>query len=446
MQLQPPAARAAGDSKLQSVLVAYLGTGLLFMLLPGTFLGVWNLLSISSDRSAATLSPAWIQAHGHAQIFGWIGTFIIGIGYYSLTKMGAVAPFAAGRAWASWALWTLGVALRWIANISLWNWRELLPVSAALELAAFLIFFRTVSSHKSSGAKRSLEPWMLLVIGSTFGFLLLLLFNLGLALAAAATGDSPAFPHSLDQRFLVLATWGFPVLAIWGFNARWLPAFVGLKPASSKALLSALAVCAAGVASAMAGGFRIASALLMVASILAIAALNIATRAQKPAKVQGIHSSFPVFIRLCYVWLAVAAGLSMWAASADTAGGIWGASRHSLTVGFLAGMIFAIGPRILPAFAGGKQLFSPALMLVSCSLLNLGCLLRVSSEIPAYEKLLHGAALQTAWHVLPCSAIVELAAVTVFALNLALTMLRPAAPVADKRLYSISFEHGPKLT
>ena len=51
------------------------------MLLPGTFLGVWNLLSISSHRAADYVFPEYIQAHGHAQIFGWIRTFILGIGF-----------------------------------------------------------------------------------------------------------------------------------------------------------------------------------------------------------------------------------------------------------------------------------------------------------------------------------------------------------------------------
>jgi len=37
-------------------------------------------MAIGSHRSADSVSPAWIQVHGHAQIFGWIGTFILGIG------------------------------------------------------------------------------------------------------------------------------------------------------------------------------------------------------------------------------------------------------------------------------------------------------------------------------------------------------------------------------
>src|SRR5674476_382514 len=84
---------AAAEIALQRLVTVYIVTGLLFLLLPGTFLGVWNLVSISARHSLAGLSPAWLQAHGHAQIFGWIGTFIIGIGYYSLSKMGRLMPF-----------------------------------------------------------------------------------------------------------------------------------------------------------------------------------------------------------------------------------------------------------------------------------------------------------------------------------------------------------------
>jgi len=419
---------------MQQLLKVYIVTGLLFMLLPGTFLGVWNLISISSEHGLSSLSAPWIQAHGHAQIFGWIGTFIIGIGYYSLVKMGAIGQFAISRGWVSWGLWTCGVALRWLANVSLWNWRVLLPLSACLELAAFLIFFRTVSGHKSSGAARKLQSWMILVIASTFGFGVMLLLNGAMAMWVAMVSDAPEFPHWMDQRFLVLATWGFPVLAVWGFNARWLPAFLGVKPASDKSLLATLGLCASGVTAALFGYLHIAAAFLIVASVTSAVALRVFEKGSGQARPEGLHPTFPLFIRFAYVWLCVAAVLSAWAASADRNGGIWGASRHALTVGFLAGMIFTVGPKILPAFCGGRQIFSPGLMVGACALLNLGCLLRVSSEIPAYEG--YAAA---GWNVLPGSAVVELFAVSLFALNLVLTLMRPAAPVVDNRLYKISF-------
>ena len=129
----------AREAQLQRAVTAYIVTGITFMLLPGTFLGVWNLISISSRHQLESLSPAWLQAHGHAQIYGWIGTFILGIGFYSLSKMGSLPRFALRRAWLCYALWTTGVLLRWGANVTGWQWRIALLVSAALELAGFLI-------------------------------------------------------------------------------------------------------------------------------------------------------------------------------------------------------------------------------------------------------------------------------------------------------------------
>jgi hypothetical protein len=110
--------------------------------------------------------------------------------------------------------------------------------------------------------------------------------------------------------------------------------------------------------------------------------------------------------------------MSIWAAFADRHGGIWGASRHALTVGFAATMVFSIGPRILPHFAGVRAIFSKRLMLLSLVLLQTGCLLRVSSEPLAYEGLL-----PIAWKVLPISGMLELSAVLLFAANITLTLL-----------------------
>src|SRR6516164_7833692 len=111
------AASAARETFLSRMLMVYIATGLVFMLLPGTFLGVWNLLAISSRRASDSVPAAWIQAHGHAQVFGWIGTFILGIGFYSIPKLRRLKWFALGSAWASWALWTAGVSVRWAAGV-----------------------------------------------------------------------------------------------------------------------------------------------------------------------------------------------------------------------------------------------------------------------------------------------------------------------------------------
>src|SRR5262249_11388084 len=130
----------AREEALSRLLMAFVTSGLFFMLFPGTFLGVWNLLQISGRESAASISPGWLQAHGHAQVFGWVGSFILGIGFYSIPKLRGNAKASFIGAWLCWTMWTIGVALRWSANVYLWRWRILLPVSAGLELVAFLIF------------------------------------------------------------------------------------------------------------------------------------------------------------------------------------------------------------------------------------------------------------------------------------------------------------------
>jgi uncharacterized protein involved in response to NO len=417
----------ARETSLSRLLMLYITTGLVFMVLPGTFVGVWNLLAISSRHAANSVSAGWIQAHGHAQIFGWIGTFILGIGFYSIPKLRRMNPFALWAAWVCWALWTLGVSLHWVTGVYQWQWRIMLPVSAALEVTAFVIFFHSVSGHRpQDSGKQKLEEWVLVVIVAAVGLLLTLLVNLGATLFLAYRGISPDLPTQFDQRFLVLETWGFLVPFVWGFSAKWLPVFLGLRPVRGRLLLLAVAVNSAGVIAAMTGWMRSAVLLLLGGISVAVWSLRFFEPTQQPAKVKGVHWSFPVFVRLAYVWAIIAAALGIWASSVEGSHGIWGASRHALTVGFLATMVFSVGQRILPAFSGMRLLFSTKLMFLSLLLLGTGCLLRVSSEILAYQDFAGWA-----WSWLPVSAIAEMFAVTIFAVNLLFTFVRrPAAPEA----------------
>jgi uncharacterized protein involved in response to NO len=405
------------EMALQRALLAWIVTGLAFMLLPGTFLGAWNLIAISGGRGAAPIAPEWIQAHGHAQIFGWIASFILGIGFYSLSKMSGLGRFAVRRAWTSWGLWTAGVLLRWLTNLYSWEWRLMLPLSAGLEFTAFLIFFFTVARHRapreSSESKDKRSVWMFVVVISTVGFLASLSVNMAVAVRSAIANSGVAIEHDLDQRLLPLYTWGFPVLAIWGFSARWLPVFLGRPDPSNRLLLIAVAMNVAAVAAALAASFHLATLVASVAAVLSVIALRIFHTPERPPKIKGVHSSFPLFVQIAYIWLLISAVLGISAASWDVAGGLWGSSRHALTVGFISTMVFAIGQRVLPAFCGMHVLFSPRLMFASLFLLNVGCALRVGSEISAYE-----AYAPAMWALLPVSAVIEMAAVSLFAVSL----------------------------
>lgn len=71
---------------------------------------------------------------------------------------------------------------------------------------------------------------------------------------------------------------------------------------------------------------------------------------------------------------------------------------------------------LLPVSA--ESIFSRRLMLLSLLCLQIGCLLRVSSEPLAYEGFV-----SFVWKVLPVSGMLELSGVLIFAMNLALTFL-----------------------
>ncbi len=411
---------SAREKRLSRLLAAFVVSGIGFMLLPGTFLGVWNLLTISGRQAAESISPAWVQAHGQAQVFGWIGSFILGIGFYSIPKLRRAEPFALAAGWAAWSLWCSGVLLRWMANIYQWGWRVLLPLSAALQMTAFAAFAKAVSSHRQSEASKTTEAWLRMVMGAAAGFFLALLVNLAACVYLALYGNGPAFPHVFDQRYLVLIAWGLLVPFVWAFSAKWLPVFLGLKPPRESWLWRAFVANSAGVVSALVGQMHLATVLLLAAVLLVVYGLRLLEPAQQRAKTRGVHSSFPGFVRSAYLWLLLAAALGVWAAQLESAVGVWGASRHALTVGFVSMMVFCIGQRVIPAFAGMKLLFSTRLMFLSTSALTVGCLLRVSSEVLAYQHYSVGA-----WKILPVSAVIEMAAVTFFGVNLLLTLSRP---------------------
>lgn len=428
---QPPDASAAAlarEIQLSRVLIAYISAGLFFMLLPGTFFGVWNLIQISNNRAAGTVSAAWVQAHGHAQIFGWIGTFILGIGYHSIPKLRRMKPFGLWAPWTTWILWVAGVTLRWACGVYEWQWRILMPLSAVLELAAFSIFLVTISGHRSErNPEAKLDDWIFVVIAGCVGWAGSLAINLVMAIFLAWRGETIMLPHAFDQRFLVLQTWGFLVPFIWGFSAKWLPTFIGLKNPRTRLLLWAVGLNEIGVLAALTGSMRIATVSLVAGVLAAVFALRLFEPTERPAKTGGVHISFPFFVRLAYLWAAVASVLGIWASLTVTAPGIWGASRHALTVGFVAMMVFAIGQRILPAFSGMRLLFSTKLMFLALLCLSVGCTLRVSTEILSYQNFA-----ASAWKWLPVSAITEMTAVTLFAANLLITFIKPRSVTIQK--------------
>lgn len=414
----------APERQAGKVLAAYIATGLFFFVLPGTFIGVWNLVEISSHHAMAGANTAWIQAHGHAQLFGWVGSFILGISFYVLPKFRGHPLKRFGSAWVVWAMWTLGVALRWCAGVTDYLWRFSLAASSVLELMAFAMFLYVVVFSRPAGtaAPKQKKPadlgsWLGIFGFSSMGVALVL--NLFIAASLALKGSAPLYPEASDRAFLMIAIWGFALPVAWGYSTRFVTIFLGLEQPDHHASVWLCAGVTAIVIAGLAHRFFAADALALALTIPAIKALRVFRASARKPKTAGVYHSYPFFVRLSFVWLIVGAATGVLADLIPRAAGLGGASRHAVTVGFLATFIFSIAPRLLPSFLNGRELESPRLMAASLWLLTLGCTLRVSSEAIAYSS---GGA---AWSLLPVSAYLELSAVLLFVVNMTLTLKQP---------------------
>jgi uncharacterized protein involved in response to NO len=422
-RLGPPDYADPGpERRAAKALAFFILFGLVFLALPGTFLGVWNLILISIHRGAGAASTAWIQAHGHAQLFGWVGTFILGISLYALPKFRGRSPKRFGTMWAVGVLWVTGVAWRWWVGVSTAGWRLGLVASAVLELAAYtlsqyVLVFAAGKSENGRGLPADLGSWLGLAGFGALGVALIM--NLVLAVQLALGGTSPVYPPRADRAFLLVALWGFTVPMAWGYSTRFVTVFLGLRPPVHRAAPWLCAAVVLLVISAVAGRFLVADSLALAETLAAIWTLRVFQPSLRPPKVIGVYHRYPQFVLVAFAWLVIGAALGLAADLVPGATGLGGASRHAVTVGFLATLIFSIGPRILPAFLGGRELAGAGLMAAALWLLNTGCLLRVSSEAVAYS------AGGLAWKLLPVSALLELSAVTVFVINLGLTLARP---------------------
>ena len=416
----------APERRAARMLAAFIITGLLFLALPGTLLGVWNLISIAEHQASDAARQAWIQAHGQALLFGWVGTFILGISLYVLPKFMGRTMTRFGLAWTAWGFWTAGVTWRWWAGFSGWQWRTGLLGSAVLELAAFGVAqyalwaaLRQPGAREGSPKKVPVGPGSLVGLAGFLSLGVALLLNLATSIYVVRYEEFPVYPVESNRAFLLIALWGFAVPVAWSYSTRFVTIFLGLEDPSRRATAWLTGGVVAVVGSALLHQFLLADLLALVFTVGAAWALRVFRPSTRAPKRTGVYPHYDAFVRLAYVWLIIGALLGVAANLLPHLTGLGGASRHAATVGFLATLIFSIGPRILPSFLNSRELWSPRLMAVTLWLVSLGCLLRVSSESVAYSTT------GIAWKLLPVSALMELTAVVIFVVNLGMTLSQP---------------------
>ncbi|MFB3918196.1 MAG: hypothetical protein ACE14M_15815 [Terriglobales bacterium] len=405
--------RSAHSSAANELVVLYVGAALLFL----TVLASLRLFNntLISRLAPRGISTTWSQAQHHVEIFGFLGTLVIGASFCWLVQRKPDVLLWPGRI--CFVLWTLGVGLRLSAGLYPRHWPVLLVASALLQAVAFLLLARSIIQCRAwrilAGEDGRPQLWTLILLGSGCGFAGALTANLYESVRLALTAHAPIFPHAFDTALLIIAVWGFLAPMAWGISAAFLPELLALKPIRSRLLIAACVLDVLGSAAAIAGRIHLAAVLLLHAAIFAPSSVRAFGKSQRPVT----EIAHPGFIRLAYVWLRVAATLGVWASVHDRAP-IWAASRHLLIVGFVYTSVLVLFEWAVARLSGTRLRFNARATFAAMLLLNIGCALQAISGILSGQGYLPRAS-----HVLPLAAAVELGAVLLFVYNVAVGML-----------------------
>lgn len=304
--------------------------------------------------------PAWVataQAHGHTQLFGWVGLMVLGVGFHFLPRLRSARQLDPPMT--GWALWLLlaGIASRllaqpmsaggqspWLRNSAAW----VLVTGAWLELAGctlvLAILWRTLRDGPPLRQMKAMTRVMPFFLA---GFLSL--WGAALVNALAALQSSVVrygiYPASSMGAIITLMLQGFIVPISVGMSARNLPILFRTRMPSMPLLWAGLAIQVAAVASSLLGVEG--QVLYLLAAGLFTAGLRLLEpRRPRPRGLLPVPRDPAQLLALsAYLWLLVGALMAV--------GGRQDAYRHALGAGFATLLIFGVGTHLLPGF--GKQ-------------------------------------------------------------------------------------------
>ncbi|MBI2562077.1 MAG: hypothetical protein HYW08_06755 [candidate division NC10 bacterium] len=382
---------------------------------------------------AGPVPMIWLRLHAHLQIFGFAGVLIMGVAHHLILRFGH-RPIRrpASTPWIL-ALTILGLGGRVAATMAggatasgLWI------ASGVAESLAFGVFAAWVTARVRATEPRFTSDW-LMVTGAWWFAVALAVETMSLAAAATAGPDPVA----------VIPGPGLYAMGLYGGVFGWV---LGVAMRAVPMFLSGRRVGRLGgaVLTGLNGGVllmllaeiwppasRHAQALhalgdLAVAIAFVVGAVAVGAWQRQPRRALSLlmDRTETRFFRLAFacaglavVGLSVGAALTL--AGAPPHGLLADATRHLLSVGFLIGMICAMGFRFVPVIEG-VRIAVPGARLVAFWALALAVLLRTAEMGADY---LHEGFLRAA----AVSGFLAWVALLAWGLAVGLTMIRGAA-------------------
>jgi len=396
--------------------------------------GAVLLFQIAWQDTFEAVSATAIVAHGEAQLWGFIALFVMGIAlrYLPMIVSGPRPSFLLCRLLL--AAFFIGILGGFVWSLIPEKAGWLGPASGAALLAGaglFLWFLlgQLVGKLRSTWGRFILVAgvWMFVWAGTT----------LVLRIGTASIGPG-AYGESARQLLMELGIFGFALNAIYGFGQRLLSGIVGSASPRGGAIAAAFWLHNLGVVTALLTYATSEAALDWLGPVLLTAGAFAYTiglrgfrRVRRSTPRPEVGAGFLVrYVQLAFFWLLMGLVLLVAGSLYGNARGLsvphayLGAVRHAITVGFMTTLILGVGQRLLPIL-GHTLLAWPRLVVPIFVLIAVGNLLRVSTEMTTLVS-------APAFDLMPYSALLELAALALFAANI----LRTLWPAADPLLRS----------
>lgn len=437
-QLLTELAQAAGvevDRQAQQIQVVhrpFLVSALAITLSLGAGWGAWLLWEIGRTGQFTAVPAGHVVAHGAAQLWGFIALFVVGIAlrYLPLTAAGPrPRPLFCRLLLAAFLTGVIGGFI-WSLVPEQSGW--LGPCSGiALVTAAtgFLVFL----GRQLAGKLRL--SWTRPILASGLWMIVWAVVTLVLRYRESTTGPGN-YSESQRQLLMELAIFGFTLNAIYGFGQRLLPGIAGSATPHRGALESSFWLHNTGVLLMMLPvslgwspwAEALAAAMLTAAALAYVSGMRGFLRVRRSTPRPEVGEALLVrYVQLAFFWLLASMALLFGADCYAAVRGqplphaYLGAVRHALTVGFMTTLILGVGQRLLPilehTLLAWPRLVAPIFFLIAT-----GNFLRVSTELATLFAV-------SAFVVMPFSALLELAALTLFTANIVRTLWPPPDPL-----------------
>jgi hypothetical protein len=338
-----------------------------------------------------------VNAHGHAQIYGWVGLFIMGFAYQAFPRMWHTRLAAPRLAMVAFASMVFGLVVRTVGMSAADAGRYALGAAmagGAVEALAILIFAgQMLITFRRSRAK--LEPYVGFAFGAMFWFIAqaaLDVWHTYATMTSATPRELLWYVSTYQAPLRDMQIHGLALFMILGVSIRMLPALFGLPPVPKRRAwwsLTVLTLAVAGEAALFVAyrwtGNHVIAALLMVPWLMLVvgcAAVAGPWRLWRPLPVADRSGKF---VRAAYGWLAASLVMLLLLPVYKAVSGIpfshayYGAVRHAITVGFISLMIMGMAAKVVPTLNGVDPRALPPLW-GPFLLVNAGCLLRVSLQ------------------------------------------------------------------